>query len=112
MKTLIILLAMVAVGSARGQLGPDGQEFSTSVPNLADQALELKPAPAVKPNEIRGARANISYSGIGPELVKTDNPLQLINPWAPPEYGYGEQNLSQNITIRHEPGLKVFAINF
>jgi hypothetical protein len=112
MKTFIILLALLAAGSTKGQSGPVGQEFNTSSPNLADQTLELKPARAVKPNEIAGTRANVSYSGIVPEVVKTDNPLQLINPWAPPEYGYGEQNLSLDITPRHAPGLKLISVNF
>ncbi len=112
MKTLIILLAMVTAGSIWGQSVLVGQEFNASSPNLADQALELKPSPAVKPNEIAGTRANVSYSGIVPETIKSDNPLQLINPFAPPEYGFGEQNLSPYITPRKEPGLKFLSVNF
>jgi hypothetical protein len=110
MKTFIILLALLAAGSTKGQSGPVGQEFKTSSPNLADQALGLKPP--LKPNEIAGTRSNVTYSGIIPEAVKSDNTLQLINPLAPPEYGFGEQNLSLDITPRHAPGLKLISVNF
>lgn len=110
MKTFIILLALLSAGSMRGQGLPGNQEFNTSVPNQADRAAGVRPT--LKPNEIAGTRPNVSYSGIIPEIKKSDDPLQLINPFAPPEYGYGEQNLSLDITPRHEPGLKVFSVNF
>ena len=47
-----------------------------------------------KPNEI--IRNNVSYSGIFVELEKTDQPLQLINPLAPVEYGSAEDNTARN----------------
>lgn len=110
MKTFIVLLALMAAGSMRGQIGPVDQQFNTTPQHFADQALGLQPA--LKPNEIAGPTPDIKYSGIIPEAVKIAEPLQLINPFAPAEYGYGEQNLDLNITTQHAPGLKFFSIDF
>jgi len=44
----------------------------------------------VKPNEI--VKGKITYSGIVVEAVKTDNLLQLFNPFAPAKYGSAEDN--------------------
>ena len=112
MKTFIILLALLAAGYVEGQSGtePLGQDFNTSFPKFADQTDLFKTE--LKPNQIAGPRPDITFSGIIPEAIKADYPLELINPFAPPEYGYGEQNLSPDISVRHEPGLKFFSVNF
>ena len=62
-----------------------------------------------KPNEIK--RNGVTYSGILVQLAKTDKPLELINPAAPPEYGSSEDNvvLDPNGGQR---GLKFFSIQF
>jgi len=62
-----------------------------------------------KPNEIK--RNGVTYSGILVELAKTDKPLELINPAAPPEYGSSEDNLVRDSQTGHE-GLKLFSIRF
>src|SRR5579859_3639610 len=112
MKAFILLLALLAAGSVKGQSDTDplGQEFNTTFPKFADQTDLFKTE--LKPNQIAGPRRDITFSGIIPEAMKADYPLQLINPFAPPEYGYGEQNLSPDISIRHEPGLKFFSVDF
>ena len=111
-KTFILLLALVAAGRVKGQTGtePLGQEFNTNVTKFADQSDLFKTE--LKPNEIAGPRPDITYSGIIPEAIKSENPLELINPFAPAEYGSGEQNLSPDITPLHEPGLKFFSLDF
>lgn len=67
-----------------------------------------------KANEIRHGR--IRYNGIFVQLVKTDNPLQLINPAAPPEYGSSRDNLvvdpNNGPGNSSRQGLKLFSINF
>ena len=111
MKTFIILTVLLAANTMWAQLGPAGREFSKPAPNLAGEAADLKPG-LLKPNEIAGTRADVTYSGILVQVKKTDNPLQLINPFAPAEYGYGEQNFSRDITPRREGGLKFFSIDY
>jgi hypothetical protein len=63
-----------------------------------------------KPNEIK--RSNVTYSGIFVELSKTDNPLQLINPAAPPEYGSTEDNTVRDPISGEVSGLKLLSIQF
>jgi hypothetical protein len=54
----------------------------------------------------------ITYSGIGVQLIQAEQPLQLLNPFAPPAYGNGQQNLSADPVTKQSVGLKFFAINF
>ena len=63
-----------------------------------------------KPNEIR--KDGVTYSGILVELSKTDKPLELINPLAPPEYGSAEDNTARNPFDGEVSGLKLFSIQF
>ena len=64
----------------------------------------------VKPNQIVGERFTIS--GIAVQLIRAENPLQLINPVAPDEYFSGADN------VTHEPrtgiidGLKILSFKF
>ena len=62
-----------------------------------------------KANEIK--RNGVTYSGILVELAKTDKPLELINPAAPPEYGSSEDNVVRD-DKGEQRGLKLFSINF
>ncbi len=63
-----------------------------------------------KPNEIIGSK--VSYSGIAVQLVKTDNPVQLINPAAPARYGSPEDNTLRDPIEGKVIGLKIFSIKF
>jgi len=63
-----------------------------------------------KPNEVR--RNGVSYSGILVQLAKTDRPLELINPAAPPEYGSSEDNTVRDPIDGKVSGLKLFSIRF
>ena len=78
--------------------GPTGPS-SRSGPTLA------KPG---KPNEIKGRTK--TYSGIAVQVVKTKSPWQLINPFAPAEYGSGWDNAARGIGTDRVVGLKVLAI--
>ncbi len=46
------------------------------------------------------------------QAAKTDNPLQLINPAAPAQYGSAEYNLMREPVDGKPSGLKFFAISF
>ncbi|HMP83773.1 MAG TPA: hypothetical protein PKA41_13830 [Verrucomicrobiota bacterium] len=52
------------------------------------------------------------YTGIVIQLVLAPQPLQLVNPLSPPEYGNGEQNLSLDPMTKRPMGLNLFAISF
>jgi hypothetical protein len=55
---------------------------------------------------------NVTYEGIAVQLFRTDNPLQLFNPFAPAEYGLAEANVSLNPVTGKAAGLKVFGLRF
>ena len=63
-----------------------------------------------KPNEIKAGK--FSYSGAVVEAVKTDNPLELINPAAPIHYGLAEANVVREPASGKVSGLKIFSIQF
>jgi hypothetical protein len=45
-------------------------------------------------------------------LSKTGNPLQLINPAAPPAYGSPEDNVARDPITGEISGLSLFSISF
>jgi len=63
-----------------------------------------------RPNEIPFGRG--TAGGIFIQLLKTDNPLQLINPAAPECYGSANDNIVQDITSRKPSGLKILEFRF
>jgi hypothetical protein len=63
-----------------------------------------------KPNELRLGK--VALSGIAVEAVKTDNPIQLINPWAPREYGESQDNATFSLITNQVTGWKLFAFEF
>ncbi len=64
----------------------------------------------LKPNEIKAGK--FSYSGAAVEAIKTDNPLELINPAARVHYGLAEQNVVREPANGKVSGLKIFSIQF
>jgi hypothetical protein len=113
MKKLLILFAVLGAWAAQAQ--------STNAPPARSQeafqalaAQQAKEAPAglqeLKPNEIASGR--VIYNGSAVEAVKTGKPLQLLNPFAPPQYGSPEDNLSRNAINGRVSGLKFFALRF
>ena len=86
----------------------------------ADKAVESagaqrgKPTPrlgqAPKANEI--VRGNVVYSGVAVQVVRTSNPLQLVNPAAPARYGSAEDNVLRDPTTGRSEGLKFLSIRF
>src|SRR5882672_4949963 len=63
-----------------------------------------------KPNELRLGKVTLSGSLV--EAAKVDNRLQLINPWAPREYGESQDNATFNVINKQVTGWKIFAIEF
>ncbi len=91
-------------------------------PSQAGKLLQTEPhrpfLETVPELAFSGARANemdfdrYSLSGVSIQLIKAKNPLQLINPVAPAEYGSGADNVEWFPASLTGPGLKLFSINF
>lgn len=83
---------------------------SGSVSMKAMQSLEQNKPVSVPPNEIRTDKG--VYSGVLPQVVKADNPLQLINPAAPKEYGDSSQNTVYDPKTGQAQGIKLFSFSW
>ena len=62
------------------------------------------------PNDI--VKGNFTYSGIAVAALKTDNLLQLVNPFAPARYASGEDNVLRDLKTARVSGWKLFSIRF
>ena len=121
MRLLLILLLLSGTCAVQGQSTNAPSKVvpvTNAVPSQTGQSMEAQTAlgglhgmnlSELKPNELPAGRFIIS--GIAIEAVKQPNPLQLINPLAPPQYGSPDDNIVKD-PIRHRAGLKVFAIRF
>jgi hypothetical protein len=113
MKRILTLFAALWVVAANAQNTGGASANSHESPQSlltapsTETLITLKPS---KPNEITAGR--ITLSGIVVEAVKIDNPLQLINPFAPASYGSAEDNTVRDPLTGKASGLKVFAIRF
>jgi hypothetical protein len=63
-----------------------------------------------KPNELRLGKVTLSGSLV--EAAKVENRLQMINPWAPREYGESQDNATFSLITNQVTGWKIFAIEF
>jgi hypothetical protein len=54
----------------------------------------------------------VRQSGVLPQLARTDNPLQLINPFAPARYGDGTDNVVFNPVTNRPEGIALFSVRF
>ncbi|HVM49201.1 MAG TPA: hypothetical protein VMU04_14315 [Candidatus Acidoferrum sp.] len=104
MKKLAVLLCALGALAAYGQTPGGGNVLQAP----ASPPPTLVPPP--KPNEI--VRSNITYSGIAVLALKAQNPLQLVNPAAPPQYGSPADNVDRDFAPGRSFGLKLFSIRF
>ena len=54
----------------------------------------------------------VQLEGAIPRAVRASNPLHLINPLAPPEYGNGWDNVTTNPETGRANGIVFFGIRF
>lgn len=118
MKSSFAMLALSATLTAYSQTAPSAtangnqNTLNFNQPPADYNSLYVTPRP---PNQL--SLDGVSCSGIVPLLLKNHNPLQLINPFAPPEYGSGFDNLvpgtvKLDSNTSRPTGLKLFSISF
>jgi hypothetical protein len=112
MKLPLAVLILFAAFGAYSQTTSSQNSMDSQITRFLKQnpGQNLFITGSERPNEIK--RNGISYSGIFVELMKTDNPLELINPAAPPEYGSSEDNTARDPITGRASGLKLFSISF
>jgi hypothetical protein len=101
----ILLTLLAAAANAQPTISGDVQSQGTK---WESETSKLFREP--KPNQI--VSGDLTYSGILVEVVKVDNPLQLINPFAPSSYGAAEENVAWDPISNKATGLKFFSIQF
>lgn len=120
-RYLMLLLLFVAFAAkAQSTNAPSASAPTTnSIARPAGQTLQAQTSergmPAIGLNQLKAneiAHGKFVYSGITVEAVKKRNPLQMINPLAPAEYGSPEDNIVRDPINRRVTGLKIFAIRF
>ena len=91
MKAVVVVASVLAALATHAQPAPTPDPTLESEFNAQLGKTSSLAASEVKPNQI--VKDGVTYSGIAVQLLKTDNPLQLINPLAPPQYGSPEDNV-------------------
>ncbi len=109
MKTLLILLTVLTAGTLAAQPPKPADHTAKTelLPSGHESLIVVKPESA---NAIAGRK--VVYSGVAVQIAKTKNPLQLINPFAPAEYGSGHENLDRDIITGKPTGFKFISISF
>ena len=106
----MILLTVLAAGSLAAQPPKQADRSVRTVlpPSSSESIIVTKPA---QPNVIAGRK--VVYSGIIVQAIKTKEPMQLINPFAPAEYGSGSQNMERDVISGKPTGnFKLFSVSF
>ena len=132
MKKLCLLLLLSLAASARAEDPPSPAPTQINKPAAARQIVQAHAPPqqdqkstaqiesreretplhieTPAPNET--AHGHLKVDGILVQLVKTDNPLQLINPAAPERYGSAEDNVVRDSASGKVSGLKFLELRF
>jgi hypothetical protein len=130
MKKVCLLLLLSLAASARGedsalhappqedkpapatvQATAAPQQDRKSPTQIESRRREI-PLHVGKPAPNETAHGHLKVDGILVQLVKTDNPLQLINPAAPERYGSAEDNVVRDPASGKVSGLKFLELRF
>ncbi len=109
MKITSVLLCVVAVLTAAAG-SAQGQDLLESDLTARLSRASSPSSSQAKANEIMDE--NLTYSGIAVELYKTDNLLELFNPFAPPKYGSSQDNVLLDPDTGKGRAWKLFSIGF
>lgn len=75
-----------------------------------------KPIPVQSPSPPYGVprpHSNPDVEGVIPEIIRLKKPWELINPFAPPEYGNGSENTTKDPNDPGKPkGIILFGISW
>jgi hypothetical protein len=109
MRTVFTLACILAVFAANAQPPPAEQPLESQTASRLGR-LGPRVYPEVRSNEL--VKGNVIYSGIVVGLLKTGNPLKLINPPAPPQYGPPKGAVTRGWSSGPIGGFTLFAIRF
>ena len=107
MKNLFIALILTLCS-----LSSFGQTNQTEISKQSEVGQKPKQTVTVAKPTPTGLRKKATYSGVLVQVTKTDNPLQLINPFAPARYGSGFSNLRVDPVTGKAQGISLLTIGY
>jgi hypothetical protein len=113
MKPFLILFMAMAIGTAAAEPAHGNQSIKKSAKTETIAAQPPAAPVLTKPvttNTVVGRRA--TYSGVVVQIIKTDQPLLLLDPFAPESYGSGEGNILRDPFKRNSDAIKILSISF
>lgn len=105
-----VIAVFMMIGTALSQQTDlMGSVLGTSTNRPTDSTLERPVTPStLTPPEPLGLRKPLG--GALPAVFRSPQPLQMINPLAPPEYGDGTQHISTNLVTGEAEGVTLLSI--
>src|ERR1051325_6377381 len=108
MKSLLMAYAALLVGTSISAARQTDDELETETVRRASESLVVVKSDTIN----RVVTRQVTYSGIAVALVQGENPAQLLNPFAPDEYGTAEDSVVRDPITGNATGLKIFSIGF
>jgi hypothetical protein len=102
MKKLVVLGILITAATLVFAQSPQVQKKTFT----AKTTTKKRPAPSAPP--VRKGNTD----GVLPRMARGGNPLQMLNPKAPPEYGRAEDSVELDPETGKWKGIKLFTINF
>jgi hypothetical protein len=99
-----VFLAATAAAQPGQTATPNAK--TQSAPMMTESIMTLKPE---APNVIKAH--GVTYTGVVPQIIKSKQPLQLINPAAPAQYWANDGN-ADRATDGHIRGFKLLSFSF
>jgi len=106
---IVLILTVCSISNSFGQTNQTEISKQTEVGQKPKQAVTIVPPAKPAPT---GLRKKATYSGVLVQVTKTDNPLQLINPFAPARYGSGFSNLRVDPVTGRAQGISLLTIGY
>ena len=107
MKQLAIVVLNCAALAANGQVTNVERLLESTGGKRGTQTTAV--TVTEKRTEIN--KGNVAYSGVAVQALRV-NPLQLVNPAAPPRYGFAQDNMVRDPITERASGLSIFSIRF
>jgi len=101
--TIVLVAALAACDQASAVTSQHARSHSTTLVQRRHSVQSHRPAAEARPQ----------VTGVIPGAIRTGNPLQMLNPFAPAKYGTAEENVVLNPEVPGKwDGIKLLGISF
>jgi hypothetical protein len=103
MLSIVFVAALVACDQLSAATSQHASSHSTTLVQRRHSVQSHRPAAEARPQ----------VTGVIPRAIRSGNPLQMLNPFAPAKYGTAEENavLDPDVPGRGD-GIKLFSVSF